>query len=128
MRLCSTAIGLSLALSKCGGYAPTQATTETPNQQYALEQAHYYAKVKGIRLDVVYFSDEYPKFWAWSVCSEYAIAFNRSNLERQEAYQFIPAIAAHEVCHIHYKDNLPCGQRPQIDVEARAEACAREML
>ena len=120
-------IGALLAV-RCGGIAPTQATTETTNQQYALEQAHYYAKVKGIRLDAVRFSDQYPDYLAWAECSEHVIAFNRSHLEEAWIYDFIPAIAAHEVCHIHYKDNLPCGQRPQVDIEARAEACAREML
>jgi hypothetical protein len=120
-------IGALLAAG-CGSYAPTQATTETPNQQYALEQAHYYAKVKGIRLDAVRFSDQYPNYLAWAECNEHVIAFNRSRLEEAWIREFIPAIAAHEVCHIFYKDNLPCGQYPKVDVEARAEACGKEML
>jgi hypothetical protein len=88
---------------------------------------HKYAGIKGVRVDAVRFSDEFP-YHGWAACNEYVVAFNRSALEEAWVYPYIPAIAAHEVCHIYYKDNLPCGTRASVNVEERAEACAREML
>lgn len=121
-----------LLLCACGrDYLTLDPTTEA--QAAAIRWTHRAAEVKGVRIDAVIFAD--PKkvdnvpdnAGAWTVCGEYVIGWNEVWLEEPGALALIPAYAAHEVCHIYYKDNLPC--RPPYDVEeVRATECGRELL
>lgn len=95
-----------------------------------MERSHFYAALRGVRLDAVIFTNKLPaaNYMAWSVCSQYVIGVNARELERPDVYQYIPAFAAHEVCHIYYKDNLPCEQRRTVDIEKRADECSNDLV
>ena len=101
----------------------------TENQVIAAEAARSLAAKKGVRLDAVLFAKQPTADhtgWSagWAVCGEYAIGFDKDYIEKLVPVD-IRSIAAHEVCHIYYKDNLPC--KPPYD-EARASACGRELM
>jgi len=96
----------------------------------AIEQVFFFAEKKGVMVDAVIFQDPTwkPTPAAWAVCGARVVGFNKTHIETDWVYAFIPAYAAHEVCHIHYKHNLPCGRTEPVAAERDAEACARELL
>ena len=126
IRLASAILSLTVG---CSLPTAIDSVPATQAQVLAHESAYHFAEMRGVRLDAVIFTEPpTPSYAAWSLCDQHAIGFNKDYIEKDWVYKFIPALAAHEVCHIHYKDNLPCGQRATIDVEARAEECARELI
>lgn len=126
IRLASAILSLTVG---CSLPTVSDSVSSTPAQALAIESAHRFAGMRGVRLDAVIITvPPTPTYAAWAVCDQHVIGFNVDYIDKDWVYQYIPAYAAHEVCHIYYKDNLPCGQRPQIDIEARAEACAQELI
>lgn len=106
-------------------------TPETAAQALAIEMVFHYAEKKGVKVDGVIFEDPYwkPTPAAWSVCGERVVGFNKTYIEIDWVYAYIPAFAAHEVCHIYYKHNLPCGREiDAVKAERLAETCARELM
>jgi hypothetical protein len=125
---------LILAMCGCGAPRVTSETPVTESQVRAYEASFYWAKQKGIRLDAVVFApgfvtgtsgNETPgKATAWALCDHYAIGWNEEHIEIP-GYVDFDCGAAHESCHIYYKDNLPCKKKYD---EARARACAEELV
>lgn len=106
-------------------------TPETAAQVLAVETVSQYAAKKGVRVDGVIFEDPTwrPTPAAWSVCGERVVGFNKTYIETDWVYAYIPTFAAHEVCHIYYKHNLPCGREMDaVKAERLAETCARELM
>jgi hypothetical protein len=122
-----------LASVGCGADPVTRTPTpETAAQVRAIEQVFFFAEKKGVRVDAVVFQDPDPTRKpipaAWAVCGARVVGFNKTYIEIDWVYAYIPAYAAHEVCHIHYKHNLPCGRTEPVAAEREAETCARELL
>ena len=122
-----------IAMSGCSGgvdgiTSPSQAKTAA--QIEATTASLRYAAIKGVALEGIVFTTDLPtdNYAAWAVCGKPVIAFNAEYIERPEAFNRIHMMAAHEVCHIFYMDNMPCGRDLDFNkVEKRAEACAAEM-
>lgn len=125
------ASAISLLTVGCGMQSPTvsDSVPSTPAQVLAIESAHRFADMRGVRLDaVIITAPPAPKYAAWSVCDQHVIGFNAEYIEKDWVYAFLPGMAAHEVCHIYLKHNLPCGKAEPVQAELDAEACARELL
>jgi hypothetical protein len=122
---------LVIAMVGCGGGGITSSSpVRTAAQEEAISSSYRYASIKGLHLDDVVITNDLPNdnYAAWAVCGKPVIAFNAEYIERPEAFNRIHQMAAHEVCHIYYKDNMPCGRDlDSAKVEKRAEACAAEM-
>lgn len=122
-----------LALAVCVGCSGSLTTPDTTTQAQALaiERSHYYAQLKGVRLDAVVFAQGHVlpggrPAAAWCVCGEYAIGWNVKWIEEPDASSHVDFVAAHEVCHIYYRDNFGCRKGYHYD-EERADNCARAM-
>ena len=115
---------LLLLAEACGAPRITDEMPITESQVKAYEASYYWAKAKGVRLDAVVFapggiSQSGGRALAWALCDQHAIGWNESYIESNDVN--FDCTAAHEVCHIYYKDNLQC--KPPYD-EARAQQCA----
>lgn len=122
-----------LALAVCVGCSGSLTTPDpaTEAQALAIERSHYYAQLKGARLDAVIFGPGHALpsgQWAaaWVECGEYVIGWNEKWIEEPDASSYVDFIAAHEVCHIYYRDNFSCRKGRDYD-EERADDCARAM-
>ena len=119
-------LALALLMAACGR-SVTDETPLTEAQVKAHEASFYWAGVKGVRLDAVIFAPgpitRQGRAAAWAVCDNYAIGWNEEYIET--AQMDFDCTAAHEVCHIYYKDNLPC--KKSYD-ESRAARCASALV
>ncbi len=133
---------LAILLSGCGllGQSPTEADPATPAQARAIEYCHKFADILHVELKAVVFVDdtrvvEYdgkPQYDAngvvltaccWAVVNNHTIVWWKPYVERDYVWDLIPAYAAHEVCHLYYKDRAD-----SASIEQRADACARDLL
>ncbi len=126
---------ISCALLVCAvgcSQLPTQADPITPAQERAIEYCHKYAGIKHVELRAVVFSETtFPvvidglayEAAAWADVGSHSIIFWAPYLERDYVWDKIPALAAHETCHLYYRDS-----KENQEIEVRAEACARELI
>lgn len=132
MRTTIAALLCTLALTGCAKL-PTEVDPTTPAQERTIEYCRMYADKIHTHLRAVIFSkDTFPvtvdgKFLgeaaSWALADSDTIVFWAEYVERPSTWDLIPAYAAHEVCHLYYNDKDESGA-----VEARAEACARELM
>ena len=125
-----------LQLVGCGVDRLTTQDPATEAQAEAIKWSYRAAEVKGIKLDAVVFDDPVNcgkdcVAGAWAVCGQHAVGWNKNWLEEPGAMRYIKGFAAHEVCHVYYKDNLPCTLLSMVDREAmeqRAGECGEELM
>lgn len=110
-------------LSSCGYGNVTSPTPATQAQQEAHDYSYKFASIKKVRLDAVQFLP-HETYAAWTPCGQHIVVFNIHYIERRP--ELVKSLAAHEVCHLFYEDQMHCGSS-SVGVEERAEACAAEM-
>lgn len=119
---------ISLLTVGCSLPTVSDSVPSTPAQVLAIESAHRFADMRGVRLDaVIITTPPTAQYASWAVCDQHVVGFNVDYIEKNWVYEYIPAMAAHEVCHIYLKHNLPCGRAEPVTAELDAEACAREL-
>ncbi len=138
MRLAIAA--LAILLSGCGIPTPTEVDPATPAQARAIEYCHQFADRLHVELKAVVFVDDTqvvmyhgkPQFdengvvitaCCWANSDNHTIVWWKPYIERDYVWDLIPRYAAHEVCHLYYKD-----RDDSAAIEKRANDCAEELL